>query len=332
MRRVLVSCAVVLPLALLMTTDLRADVRTRERSLVKFEGMLGRMIGMFGGKAAKEGIISTTAVKGNRKATMNENTGQIVDLSEEKIYDLDLKKKQYEVTTFDELRKRMREAEEKAQKEAAKEEGKPEKAEKPSGEPEKQMEVDFDVKETGEKKQIAGYDTREEIITITVREKGKTLDESGGLVMTSDSWLGPEIPALKEVAAFEMKYWKQLAGPVSSDIPADQMAMVMAMYPLLKQGMERMAKEGDKLKGTTLASTTTFEGVKSKAQMATDEQQSASGGGGGGIGGMLARKVMKKEPAKQRTLFMTVTHEIQEVATSVSATDLEIPAGFKEKK
>ena len=45
-----------------------ADVKTREKGQVKFEGMLGRMVGMFGGKAAKEGIVTTNAVKGDRKA------------------------------------------------------------------------------------------------------------------------------------------------------------------------------------------------------------------------------------------------------------------------
>ena len=38
------------------------------------------------------------------------------------------------------------------------------------------------MKETGQKKQIAGYDTHESVMTITVREKGKTLEEGGGLV------------------------------------------------------------------------------------------------------------------------------------------------------
>ena len=87
-----------------------ADVKTRNHTQIKFEGMLGRMVGMFGGKAAKEGIDSTAAVKGNRKATMTDTTERIVDLAEEKVYDIDLKKKTYTVTTFEELRRRMREA------------------------------------------------------------------------------------------------------------------------------------------------------------------------------------------------------------------------------
>ena len=126
--------------------SLSAEVKTREKTHAKLEGFLGGVVNLFGGKAAKEGVVSTTAVKGNRKATMNESTGQIVDLSEEKVYDLDMKKKTYEVTTFDELRRRMKEARDRAEKEAAKQQGK---EEKPSGDPQKELQVDFDVKETG---------------------------------------------------------------------------------------------------------------------------------------------------------------------------------------
>ena len=80
------------------------------------------MMGMFGGKAAKEGIVTAVAVKGDRKAELNDSHGRIVDLKEEKVYELDVKKKTYEVVTFEELRRRMREAREKAEKEAPKEE------------------------------------------------------------------------------------------------------------------------------------------------------------------------------------------------------------------
>ncbi len=328
MKRLLISCAIALPLLALAGPAL-AEVKTREKSQVKIEGMIGRMMNMFGGKAAKEGVVSTVAVKGNRKATINDATGQIIDLSEEKIYDLDLKKKTYEVTTFDELRRRMREAREKAQKDAEKA---PDREPDKSGEPQKEYEVDFDVKETGQKKTLAGYDTREVIMTITVREKGKTLEDAGGFVMTADSWLGPQIAALKEVGEFDVRYWKQLQGPEAMGMSAEQMAMVVAMYPMVKQASERMAKEGSKLTGTPLATTTTFEAVRSKAQMARQAEASKSGGGGG-LSGMLARKMAKKDTEdKPRVTIFTVFNETQEVATSVAATDIDLPAGFKEKK
>ena len=330
MKRLLISCALMLPLVGLTAGPAMAEVKTREKSQVKIEGMIGRMFSLFGGKGAREGVVATSAVKGNRKATMNDSTGQIIDLSEEKVYDLDLKKKTYEVTTFDELRKRMQEAREKAQKDAEREQPKDEKPDK-ADKPQKEYEVDFDVKETGQKKQLAGYDTREVIMTITVREKGKALEEGGGFVMTADSWLGPQIAALKELHEFDQRYWKQLQGPDAMGMSAEQMAMIVAMYPMLKQASERMAKEGTKLQGTPLATTTTFDVVKSKEVMA--QQAESNNSGGGGIGGLLARKIAKKDnEVKPRATIFTVSGETQEVSTAVSAEDLAIPADFKQKK
>jgi hypothetical protein len=307
-----------------------AEVKTRDKTQVKFEGMLGRMLTLFGGKGAKEGIESRTAVKGNRKATMSENTGQIVDLGEEKVYDLDLKKKQYTVTTFEEIRRKMREAEERAKKEAEKQQP----AEKPSEpqKPTKEYEFDFEVKETGQKKQIAGYEARNVVATVTVREKGKTLDDAGGMVMTNDMWLGPQVPQMKEFADFDMRYWKQLQGPQAAAISAEQMATVLAMFPLVGKAMERMQKDGDKLSGTALETTTVFESVLSKDQLTQAQAQSQQSSGGGGIGGLLAKKIIKKEDPKQRATIMTLHHEILEIATSVAAADLAVPADFKEKK
>jgi hypothetical protein len=330
MKRLLICCAVALPLVALTAGPAWAEVKTRQKTHVSLGGMLGKMFNMFGGKAAKEGVVATTAVKGNRKSTMNDATGQIIDLSEEKIYTLDLKKKTYEVTTFEELRQKMREAREKAQKDAEAQQGKEEKAQKT--EPQKELEVDFNVKETGQKKQIAGYDAREVIMTITVREKGKTLEDSGGIVMTVDEWLGPQIAALKELTDFDIKYWKALQGSETMGLSAEQLAAVMAMYPMMKPAMERMQKEGPKLQGTPLASTTTVEGVTSK-EAAAQQSSSETPKSVGGLGGLIARKMAKKDDTASgnRATVFTAEHELQEIQTSVAADDVGIPAGFKQK-
>jgi hypothetical protein len=329
MKRLARIAIVALPLMTLAAVPAYADVKTRDKTTIKFEGMLGRMFSLFGGKAAKEGIEGLTAVKGSRKASIKGDTGEIIDLSEEKVYDLDMKKKTYTVVTFEEMRQKMREAQERARKEAEKEPGT--KEEPKQQKPTKEYEVDFDVKETGQKKSIAGYDTHETIVTVTVREKGKTLDEAGGIVMTNDIWLGPRIPAMKEIADFDVKYWKQLQGPEMAAISAEQMASMIAMYPLVAKATERMAKDGDKLAGTPLDTTTTIESVLSKDQL-TEAQSNAQSSKGGGIGGMLARKIVKQEPPKPRSTIVTTHHEVLEVTPSAAATDVAIPADFKEKK
>ena len=322
MHRVTKTCLLALPLMALCAGPVHADVKTRDKGQVKFEGFLGRMVGVFGGKAAREGVVTTNAVKGDRKVELSDSHGRIVDLKEEKVYELDIKKKTYEVITFEELRRRMREAREKAQKETPKEERDPQQ-EKPG----REWEIDFDVKETGQTRTIAGHNTREVVMTVTMREKGRTLDEGGGMVMTSNAWMAPTIPAMKDIVQFEQRYWKAIA-PEATGMSPEQMAAVMAMYPMLQRAMERMKAEGTKLDGTPLATTMVFESVKSKEQMAQQTQQSS----GGGLGGMLARRVMKKEDPKQRATIFTIQTEYLEVSTSVADADLAIPAGFKEKK
>src|SRR5438105_2548406 len=225
MHRVRIAAALVLACLALSSTSLRADVRADEKSHVEFAGMLGRMVNLFGGKAAREGVTSTVAVKGDRKATLNDATGQIVDLTEEKIYDLDLKKKSYKVTTFAELRRRMEEAQKKAQEDARKQEGRGEKSapSTTSNPDEKQVEIDVDVKNTGQNKVINGFDTRQVVTTITLREKGKTLEQGGGMVTTADTWLAPKIAAMKEIVDFDVRYAQKLYGGMIAGVSAEQL-------------------------------------------------------------------------------------------------------------
>ena len=291
--------------------SLGADVKTTQRTQIKFEGMMGRIAGMFGGADPKA---VTVAVRGNRKASLIEGSGQIVDLAEEKIYDVDAKRKTYKVTTFEELRRRFREAQENAAKEAEKSGEKPEQAAGP------EFEVDFDVKETGATKQLAGHNTREVISTVTLRQKGRTLEEGGGLVLTSDMWLAPRIAALDEINAFDRRFAEKVYGEAMG-MTADQMAALLAMHPGFQKAWERMAKEGEKLAGTPLLTTLTLESVKDPAAAAQNQ--------GGGLAGRLMRRNQPK-PGEKSRVFASTTETLS-VDTSASDADVAIPAGFKER-
>ena len=323
------ACACMVAVA---AAPLGADVKTEEKGHVRFEGMLGKMVNMFGGRAAKEGVVTRVAVKGDRKLSMTDKTGQLIDLAEEKIYDIDFAKKSYKVTTFEELRQQMREAEERARKSQEKSRDEDDSEQAEGG---KEYEIDVDVKETGATKALHGHDTRQVVTTVTVREKGKTLAESGGLVLSLDSWLAPTVAALKEVQDFQLRYFQKLHGPMTAGASAEQMAAALAMYPMLKEALGRMNAEGSKLEGTAIATTMTVEAVKSPEQMEQQAEQEESSGGGG-LTGMFARKMMKKKKAedegpKDRAKVMTTTHEVLSVSTDVAPSDVAIPADFKQK-
>ena len=341
MTRTRIAAALTVSCLALNPYILRADVRADQKSRVEFAGMLGRMVNMFGGKAAREGVASTVAVKGDRKATMSEGAGQIIDLAEEKIYDLDLKKKSYKVTTFAELRRRMEDAQKKADEDARKEAGR-DKDKPAAADPNaKEMDVDFDVKNTGEKKSINGFETRQAIVTITVREKGKSVEQGGGMIVTSDQWLTPTIAAMKEIADFDARYAQKLYGTMIAGVSAEQMAAAMALYPMMKQALGRMSAEGGKIDGTAIQTTTTMDSVKSAEQIAeeakagdNDGKSAASGGVGGLLGGFAKKMAQKKmggdDANKPRATFMTMTSEVLKVVTDVSPADVAVPAGFKE--
>jgi hypothetical protein len=329
-------------LTLATAPSLRADVKTQERTQVRFEGALGRIVNMFGGKGAREGVVSAVAVKGNRMMSTTDTTGEIVDLGEEKVYQLDMKKKTYTVVTFAELRRQMEEAMAKAKKdaEAARKEEPQTPEEEPGKEPAKEYEVDFAIKETGKTRQIAGYDTKESLATITVREKGKTI-EDGGMVMDTSLWMTPEVPALKELAEFRMKYAQQLYGPLMAQAGPD-MTQAMAMYPMMKDAMARFQAEGQKLSGTALATDMRFQlaapppSAEEQKKAESEPAPTSVGGLLGGIGRRMARKKAEDKPADPnavpgRVTVMTTTTETLQLSPSVADTDVALPSGFKLK-
>jgi hypothetical protein len=308
--------------AALLAPVLRADVKTTEKSTFKLEGMMGAMINRMAGGA--DGTTSTVAVKGNRMSRLNDTTGQIVDLTEEKIYTLDVKRKEYTVMTFAEMRKKLEEA--KAQLAKQQQQMKPEdkQAMEDLG---KQFEFDVEARETGQTRTIAGQDVHEVVLTLTMRQAGKKLEEGGGMVMTNTMWLAPRVPALDEVAEFNMKFAKALFGGTFMGIDPQQVNALTTIIPGIGSLMERMAAEGRKLKGTPLSTASVLESVKSSEQVQGAQQQS----GGGGLGGMLARR-LGGGSTTPRTKALTTTHDVLSIAPSAAAEDVAIPAGFKEKK
>lgn len=335
MRRSRSTAVVAAALAVASVRISHADVRADQQTKFQLAGPLGRALTVFGGKGARDGVVSSVAVKGGRKMTLNDAAGQIVDLSEEKIYDLDVRGKTYRVTTFEELRRRIEEARRKAEEDArtpAPSSG----SEAAPAQDAKQLEVDFEVRNTGETKRINGFDTHQSIATVTVREKGKTVEQSGGVIMTADLWLAPRIAAMKEIQEFEVKYAQQLYGPMIAGASAQEMGAALALYPLMKPALAKWAAEAGKLDGTPILTTVTMDAVKFPEQLAGERQASqddklSNARSVGGLLGGLARKAAKKdEEPKARTTFLTTTNEVLKVTASVTADDVAVPVDFKQ--
>jgi hypothetical protein len=332
------ACVVVLSVVGLAPA-VEAGVKKEERTVVKFGGALGGLLNKFGGKASKEGVVQTVAVVGDRKLTLGEDRGEIVDLGEEKIYELDPKRKTYAVTTFADLKKRIEEQRAKAEKETADARKKEEEKHKNASEapPPTEMDVDVEMNETGQKRTIAGHEARQVTTKAWVHEKGKQIQQSGGMLVTMDTWLGPTIDELDEVQGFDRRYGLKMADIMGFTAPgaaasAGQMASVAAAYPGLLKAMEKIEAESKKvdMKGTPLASGLTITLWKSPAQVAESEKQ--SDGMSTGLSGLLAKKLMKKgDPADPRSEILSSTSETLAITPGAGATDVAIPAGYRQK-
>ena len=312
---------------------LRADVKTTEKTTIKFGGIFGTMSKFMGGGGSDDGVASTIAVKGSRRFSANDRTGEIIDLAEQRVYRLDVRKKEYKVLTFDQIRKEWQDTKAEAEKNAKQmQEAQRENPDAPQG----TLEFSAAVKETGRTKSIAGHDVREVVVTLTGVQPGKTLEEGGGMVLTNTLWLAPTIAAVDEIRDFDMRYVKAILGADDAEAVMQQMTMLFAMFGNAKPAMDQMRAQSRQLQGTPLASTLVMETIRSAEQTKAAAADSQPSGGGGGIGGMLARRIggnraAAADNAPRQTTF-TTTHEILTMAPSASAEDVAVPAGFKEKK
>jgi len=331
------ACALAtLGFSLLSPAFAHADVKTQERTQVRFEGALGKMINMFGGRGAREGVTTTVSLKGQRMLSTTGDTGEIIDLGEEKVYTLDLKGKTYSVMTFAEMRKRMEEAMAKAEKDAAaaKPEPEPEK-----GAPKKEYEVDFVITAGPGAKQVAGTDTKESVATVTVREKGKTLEQAGGFVLETHLWMAPKVPALQELNDFRAKYAQKVYGPLMAQA-APNMTQAMAMYPQMADAMKKFADEAKKLNGTPLLTEMIFIAAAPPGSQSEQKAEPAPGIGGllGGLGRFRKKSNDAPAPAPAaaaaapgRATVLTTTTETLQITPSAADADVALPAGLKLK-
>jgi len=324
-------------ISLFLASTLLGDAKITQKTQVQFGGVLGTAINVFGGKAAREGVTSEVSVKKNRRISRTGDTSEIVDLDEEKIYRVDYAKKSYTVTTFAELRQQLKDA--MKESESSEKPSKPSKKD-PDVKEAKEYEVDFDSTTTGKTGEINGFKTRQVIATVTIREKGMKLQESGGAVLTADMWMAPRIAALREAEEFERRFIKKLYGDLGVD--ARSMAAVMALAPEMSKAMKTFQTKQASMDGSAVRSAMTFETVADPRAVANPEEEEAASAGNQAVkalGGFMNR--MKKKGADEKkapeaktrggSVLFRSNMELLSAAASTPSSDLAIPPGFKEK-
>jgi hypothetical protein len=301
-------------------------------------GMMAGMMKFAGAfsKQAREPMVNTVAVKGDRMVHWSAHHASVIDVDKETITDINFDKKQYSVMTFAQMKQMMDEMSQKIK----------------SSPDAQKADVQFkvSVKDTGEKKQIAGFDTHEMLLTMEMEGADKESGNKGGMNMTADMWLAPKSAGYNEIADFYKRMGKKL------DWAPGGMGM-MGGRPDMAKGMAEVYKEGAKLNGMPVFQVVKMgvhaEGQPQNGQAAQapppqqqDQQADKPSIGSvlGGFGGFGKKKKKQDQTesggeagaAPQGSgdasgSLMEMTIEMSGFsAAAVDSSKFEVPAGFKQ--
>jgi hypothetical protein len=253
MRVSLYRISLILALTVTATPLLLADYAYQETTQITGGSLLHmmKMVGHFSSEARKAGepVVSTVYLKGNRMATVNADSIEIIDLDKETITHVDVLKKTYTVMTFEQIRQQM----ENARREMAKKQ-----AEQPASAPQQpnpnadDVKTSFDVKvrKTGAEKQVSGLTGKEAILTMTMIATDQKTQQSGAMAVTNDMWLVPEVPGYDQVRDFHKRFAEKL-GSVVADVGMD-MSRMLAQNPGATDALKGMGKEMQKIDGVPI--------------------------------------------------------------------------------
>jgi len=223
----------------------------------------------FLGSATKEMLAPTnslTMVHGNQKAVINKNSTQLIDLDKETITHIDTAKKTYTVMTFAQMRqaaadmmKRIQQAP--AQQAAA------------GQQPKSDLKTSFEVsvKNTGMSKSVNGLNAQEQVVEMHMHISdpngaGTAAQNTITYTVTTDAWIAPDPPEVKEVQDFDARMGKKMMQGADLSAFAKPgganagFAQIFGSKPGTAEAMSQMQKEMAKLKGTRVMEVTRMGG------------------------------------------------------------------------
>jgi len=326
---------------------LLADFSYEQSSKMTGGSMMGimKIAGAFS-KQAREPIQTTVSVKGNRMVHWNKDRATVIDLDSETITEISFQRKQYSVVTFAEMTQAMENAMQQAKDKPA--DGKP-----------NDVKTDFkvDIKETGQTRQIAGYEAKEMLMTMQMDATDEKTGNKGGMQVSSSMWLAPKVAGYDEIREFHKKMAMKLAWTPGA-------SSMMAGRQDIARGMAGVYKEAAKLDGIPVLQIMKMipmsDGQPVSAQSGSDgqaasqetkpkaETPSLSGALAGKLGGFggFGRKKKPEQPKEEAkadpapssaapagdssAVLMEMTTEMSGFSSAaVDPSRFEPPSGFK---
>ncbi|MBS1857643.1 MAG: hypothetical protein JST11_19900 [Acidobacteria bacterium] len=326
--------ATIASLAMLAAAPLLADFTYQETSTITGGALMSMMkvVGVFS-KQAREPIVATVSVKGDRMVHKSAQRASIIDLGTQTITSVDFQKKQYSVMTFEEMKQMLQQMQEKMKQN-----------------PDAQVNFKVSADATGKSKAVNGLDAKEMILKMEMETTDAKTGQKGSMLITTDMWLAPGVPGYQEVRDFHKRMAEKL-----NWTPGGNMFM---QNPQIAEGMAQVAKEMSKLDGVPveqqivmgMAGQAGAEGAQQQQQQAQQQQQpqekpSLGGALGGALGGRFGLG-RKKSSAQQQQTDNTQAQggggsgqpgSLIEMTTVMSGfsnagvgdSDFTVPAGFK---
>jgi hypothetical protein len=341
-------------LAVAAHADVTMQERLRVSGLISLANMNGTTTTMIAGDRARTD--SNLQFESGLMRTFAGGLGQsseIVRLDQDKIYSLDPKKKTYTEMTFADQRARMQSAMQKTQ------ESQQQQQQQASGVDESQCEWSepkADVKRTGEKATIAGYEAERVSITATQSCKDKKTGQVCDFGLLLDEWVAPGFQQSAEALAYHRAYAEKLGfgTPGSRDFAERAQSMFGRYKGIWTEIAEKMKDvQGYPMKASFGLGVGGPQCQKSEQQQSSQSQDQGSSGAassppptsiGGALGGALGGLFKKKsaEPAASATPpaempgglipLMTIGTELVSVTSgAVNPQMFEVPGDYKKK-
>lgn len=311
---------------------LRADFSYQETTQMT-GGALVKILRLGGPftRKAREPIVSTVLIKGNRMATLGKDNSTIIDLDKETITEINLSKKTYSVLTFAQMRQAMDEAMARAQAEQRKR-----KAEPQGSQPNVDAKFKVSAKATGKTKSVQGLNARQMVITMDLEATDKDTGNSGSMTVIDDAWMA-NVPGYEQVKAFHQKMAQKMAREFQPEL--SRMAM---SDPRMMQGMAESAKELSKVSGVPVETV-----MKMGTDITADTTDANSGKQGPSVRDAITSSLpfgrKKKDPEPEEkpsqkndqkqgpALLLEMTTDMTGFSTTaVDTSKFDVPAGFKQ--
>jgi hypothetical protein len=277
-------------------------------------------------------------------------SAEIVLLDQDKLYRLNMNKKEYTETTFEQLRAQMQKVSDQLNSSEDKKQ--------PSAVDQSKcvwLPAKVDVAKSGEKAQIAGYDAQRVTITATQPCQDKETGAICEIALVFDQWISADFAESSEARKFYTAYASKMGIDISNSQDVSERAK--ALFSQYKGVWTEVADKMQSVKGYPVKSSFTLglggpQCKDSNSQQAQTSQTDNSSPSPSGIAGAVVGKLgglfqKKKETADAPAApaapavapvamppgdvaLMTVSSQVISVSTNgVSADAFTVPSGFK---